>query len=143
MALQNFNPIPNQTTHADATNLLNNNFTEAENRINSLETINAQTLVTSVSNIATFDASSNKAFSITMTEDTDLVITGANTGDSGIIVVRQSSPANYTVSANSTNHAVLGGSFSSFQFITPDTGVATVSWYYDGSEYFLYVSDAV
>lgn len=140
MALQSFNPIANQTTHADATQLLNSNFSEAESRLLGLETRNTQNVVSPVNGVATIDASNVLASKVTITENTDFVITGASAGDSGIIVIQQASPAGYSVTVS--NHTVLGGLPSTFSTMTADTGKGTISWYYDGEDYLLYFSEA-
>ena len=138
MSLQPFNPVPNQTTHSDATSLINSNFVETEQRLASIEARQSQNTVTSVNGVATFDSSSILASKITITENTEIVISNATAGDSGIIIIREASPGGFGITSN---HVVLGGSLSLFDFITPVTGVGTISWYYDGSEYLLYVSE--
>ena len=97
MAQQQFNPVPDVTTHSDATTLLNSNFTDAENRLGSLEAslsvVNSlqlqytQQAITSSSGSLVLDVANGYNGEVTLTEDTSLAITGATAGDSGVIIV--------------------------------------------------------
>ena len=149
MAQQQFNPVPDVTTHSDARTLLNSNFTDSENRltsleaslslVNSLELQYTQQDLTSVSGAVLLDVSNGFNGKITLTEDTDFSITGASAGDAGLIIIRQDLTGGWNLTSN---YRLLSGNLVLFSTLTLDgVGASSLSWYFDGSEYFLYASD--
>lgn len=141
MALQPFNPIANQTTHADAKDLFNNNFAETESRLQNLESyvLPSQSEIFSSSGTLTVDGSLRSVLAVILTEDVTLSIQNAQTGDSGMILVRQDATGSHSLTSSGK---VLSGLLSAISSITPETGIASINWYYDGIDYLLYVSSA-
>jgi len=149
MAQQQFNPVPDVTTHSDARTLLNSNFTDSENRLTSLEAslsvVNSlqlqftQQTITSSSGSLVLDVANGYNGEVTLTEDTALAITGASSGDSGVIVVKQDATGGWNMTSTYTS---LSGILANVAELTVnEVGVCSVSWYFNGSEYFLFVSD--
>jgi len=149
MAQQQFNPVPDVTTHSDATTLLNSNFTDAENRLASLEAslsaLNSlqlqftQQTITSLSGNLVLDVASGYNAATTLTEDSVLTITGATSGDSGVIIIRQDVTGGWNLNSI---YLSLSGLLTSVASLTAnEVGVGAVSWYFDGSDYFLFISD--
>ena len=149
MAQQQFNPVPDVTTHSDATTLLNSNFTDAENRLASLEAslsaLNSlqlqftQQTITSLSGNLVLDVASGHNAATTLTEDSVLTITGATSGDSGVIIIRQDVTGGWNLNSI---YLSLSGLLTSVASLTAnEVGVGAVSWYFDGSDYFLFISD--
>jgi len=141
MALQNFDPIPNQTTHADARDLLNNNFADAESRLQNLESyvLPSQSEVFSSSGSLTIDGSLRSVLAVILTEDVALTIQNSQIGDSGMILVRQDATGGHSITSS---HKVLSGFLNNITTITAETGVASINWYYDGIDYLMYISTA-
>jgi len=149
MAQQQFNPTTDVTTHADAATLLNSNFTDAENRLGSLEAslsvVNSlqlqytQQAITSSSGSLVLDVTNGYNGEVTLTEDTSLAITGATAGDSGVIIVKQDATGGWNMTSTYTS---LSGILANVAELTVnEVGVCSISWYFNGSEYFLFVSD--
>lgn len=134
-----FNPTPNVTTHADATTAFNLNFADSETRLSDLENIYLQQTISSSGGTTTLDITSGYNATLVMTENTDLVISGATAGDAGIITVRQDSTGSFSMTSS---NKVLSGSLATVSNVISLTGICTVSWYYDGTEYVLFVSEA-
>lgn len=140
MAQIPFTPTANVTTHSDATTHFNTNFQDAEDRLSSLESVTTQQTISSSSGTTTLNVSSGKNASLLMSEDTNLVISNASAGDSGVIVVRQDSTGSWQMT---TSHTVLTGTLSNISSITANSlGVCSITWYYDGSEYLIYISQS-
>jgi len=144
MAQQQFNPVPDVTTHSDAATLLNSNFTDAENRLSALETNNVsarftQQSLTSSAGTLTLDVSSGFNASVTLTEDVILNITGASAGDSGNILIKQDATGGWAFNGA---YRVVSGIIGYISAITiNEVGICFVTWYFDGAEYSLFVSD--
>jgi hypothetical protein len=144
MAQQQFNPTPDVTTHSDARTIFNANFQDAEDRLAAIESTNislqfSQQTITSSAGSLVLDVSSGYNAKTTLTEDASLTITGASAGDSGLIIFRQDATGSWNVTSSSP---VLSGILSNISIVTPnEVGVCSVSWYYDGTDYLLYVSD--
>ena len=134
-----FAPTPNVTTHSDARAVFNANFSDSETRLSALENIYTQQTLSSSGNTTTLDISSGYNATIVMTENTNLVISGASAGDAGIITVRQDSTGSWSMT---TSYKILSGSIANIVNIVPTTGICSLSWYYDGTEYILYVSES-
>ena len=134
-----FAPTPNVTTHSDARAVFNANFSDSETRLSALENIYKQQTLSSSGNTTTLDISSGYNATIVMTENTNLVISGASAGDAGIITVRQDSTGSWSMT---TSYKILSGSIANIVNIVPTTGICSLSWYYDGTEYILYVSES-
>lgn len=140
-----FNPTPNVSTHSDARTHFNNNFADAESRVSGIEALNlvnkfVQQDLTSVSGAVLLDVSNGFNGKITLTEDTDFSITGASAGDAGIIIVKQDLTGGWEFTSN---YRLLSGSLLIISAILLDeVGASSVSWYFDGSEYFLYASES-
>lgn len=148
MAQQQFNPVPDVTTHSDARTLINSNFTDAENRLSALEGSDyslqfVQQSLTSSAGILTLDVSNGHNGVVTLTEDVDLVLSGSpQAGSDGIIIVKQDATGEWAMT--STGNTVLGGGFINVENVTANgVGACSVSWYYDGSDFYLYISDFV
>lgn len=149
MAQQQFNPVPDVTTHSDARTLFNSNFTDSENRLTSLEAslsaLNSiqlqftQQTITSLSGNLVLDVASGYNATTTLTEDSVLTITGATSGDSGVIIIRQDVTGGWNLNSI---YLSLSGLLTSVASLTAnEVGVGAVSWYFDGSDYFLFISD--
>ncbi len=134
-----FAPTPNVTTHSDARAAFNANFSDSETRLSALENIYTQQTLSSSGNTTTLDISSGYNATMVMTENTNLVISGASAGDAGIITIRQDSTGSWSMT---TSNKVLSGSIATIVNIVPTTGICSLSWYYDGTEYILYVSES-
>ena len=136
MAQQQFNPTPDVTTHADAATLLNSNFTDAENRLGSLEAslsvVNSlqlqytQQAITSSSGSLVLDVTNGYNGEVTLTEDTSLAITGATAGDSGVIIVKQDATGGWNMTSTYTS---LSGILANVAELTVnEVGVCSISW---------------
>jgi hypothetical protein len=149
MAQQQFNPVPDVTTHADARSILNSNFTDSENRlasleaslsvVNSLQLQYTQQTLTSSSGSVILDVANGYNGEIILTEDTNLTITGATAGSGGVIIVKQDLTGGWNMTST---YVRLSGILANIIDLTVnEIGVCSVSWYFNGSDYFLFVSD--
>ena len=157
MSQSQFNPNPGVSTHQDALNIWNANATDAENRISALEAVTGehadysadiaslqlegtQQTISSSAGVLTLDINNGHSADTTLTEDiTSLVISNSTSGDSGLIVVKQDNTAGWTFS---TSQDVLVGDLADIATITASgSGVATIGWYDDGANEYLYVSN--
>lgn len=145
MATSPFNPQPGITTHENFRVVYNQNLLDLETRLASLESVNlaqqyTQQSISSNSGVSILDVSNGYSAIMTLTEDSLLTITGATAGDGGIILVRQDATGGWSLT--SPNYTELAGFLSDVQTITiNEVGVCSVTWYYDGSDYFLFISD--
>ena len=105
MALQNFDPIPNQTTNSDARDLFNSNFADTESRLQNLESfvLPSQSEVFSSSGTLNIDGSLRSVLAVILTEDVSLTIQNAEIGDSGMILFRQDATGSHSVTSSSKN----------------------------------------
>lgn len=139
-----FNPTPNVSTHSDARTHFNNNFADAESRISSIEVLNLNKQygfqeVSSSGGSLVFDVSNNYNGKTILTEDTAFSITGATAGDSGIIIFRQDQFGGWDLSIT---YKILSGNDNVFPLIPINgAGVVSLSWFFDGTEYFVYISN--
>jgi hypothetical protein len=149
MALQQFNPTPDVTTHSDARTLFNANFQDAEDRLASLEgsvselNSNVKETITGVSSsngILEIDTLLAENFTVTLTEDvTGFVLNGSEAGDVGSLIIRQDDTAGWGVDST---YPQVGGWFPSITGISPSgEGAAIMSWFYDGQDYLTALSD--
>jgi len=150
MAQQTFSPTPNVSTHADATSVINNNANDAETRISGAESdisslqlaVGSQQTITPVSGFVNIDVNSGNFAAVTITEDLTLNISNSSAGDSGLVSVRQQ-PAGTGVLSFVPSYPVLNGDPNLFlsSMTLGGTGVGTISWYNDGTDILLYISD--
>ena len=140
MAQTTFSPTPNVTTHGDATVVINNNASDAESRLASIEAKFTQQTITSSSGALGLNTDNGNYAIVTLTENiSDFTISNASAGDNGLVVVRQDSNGGWTFS---TSHEVAGGFLSDISSVTINSvGYITVSWYFDGSNYYLFISE--
>lgn len=127
------------STHEDVLDGMNLNFADSETRLGSLELESTQQAISSSGGILTLDVASGYSAATTLTEDvSSLVFSNTNSGDSGLIVVKQDNTADWTFSATQD---VLVGDLADIATITPSgSGAATIGWYDDGTDEYLYVS---
>ena len=99
-----------------------------------------QQSISSVSSGVTLDNSLGGNADITLTEDvTGLSIINSTSGDNGLIIVKQDNTAGWTFTST---YDVLAGDLADIASITPSgSGAASIGWYDDGSDYYLYVSN--
>jgi hypothetical protein len=164
MAQLPFNPTTGVSTHQDALTVWNGNAADAELRLSDLEAVSGDHLsfssditdlsnditdlqtktiqqsISSSSSILTLDVSLGGNATTTLTEDvTGFFITNAATGDSGFILVEQDTTAAWTFSSS---YDVLAGNLADIASITPSgSGAASIGWYNDGTDKYLFVSD--
>jgi hypothetical protein len=140
MAQTNFSPTPNVSTHADATAVINDNANDAESRLVSIEAKFTQQTITSSSGILGLNTDDGNHAIVTLTENiSDFAISNASAGDNGLIVVRQDGTGGWTFA---TSHEVAGGFISDISTVTINSvGYITISWYFDGSNYYLFISE--
>jgi hypothetical protein len=150
MAQLPFNPTTGVSTHQDALTVWNGNAADAELRLSDLEAVSGDHLslqtktiqqsISSSSSILTLDVSLGGNVTTTLTEDvTGFFITNAATGDSGFILVEQDTTAAWTFSSS---YDVLAGDLADIASITPSgSGAASIGWYNDGTDKYLFVSD--
>jgi len=127
------------TTHEDVLNGMNANFSDSETRLTTLEDKTLIQAISSSANTLTLDASLAGNATTTLTEDiTTFSITNAASGDSGLILVEQDNTAGWTFTST---YDVLAGDLADIASITPSgSGAASIGWFGDGSDYYLYVS---
>ena len=137
MAQNTFTPAGSET-HLDARTVWNNNATDAEARFSILENTVPQTL-SSTAGALVLDAASGYNGSLSLNEDvSSFSITNTASGDSGLILVKQDATAAWTFTST---YDVLAGDLADIASITPSgSGAASVGWYNDGSDNYLYVS---
>lgn len=143
MAQTNFTPNQN-STHAEATIVINNNADDAESRFSSLESLSLpaqyghQTPASSGGSLV-FDVDNGYNGSITLTEDTTLSFTGASAGGSGLLLIKQDATGGWSLSSS---YKIFTGQLGDIATLTAGgLAVISISWYFDGSEYFLWISD--
>ena len=145
MAQTNFNPDQN-STHADAVAAINNNANDAEARLSSIEAFNISAQFghqspTSVSGSLVFDASNGHNGNITLTEDTSLSIINATAGSSGVLIISQDAVGGWSLLSP---YKVFTGLLSDVSLLLQNGGtIISISWYYDGTNYYLWVSNIV
>jgi len=127
------------TTHEDVLNGMNANFSDSETRLTTLEDKTLIQAISSSANTLTLDASLAGNATTTLTEDiTTFSITNAASGDSGLILVEQDNTAGWTFTST---YDVLAGDLADIASITPSgSGAASIGWFGDGPDYYLYVS---
>ena len=143
MAQNTFTPTGSET-HLNARQIWNGNATDAEARFAALEGFAAledsspQTL-SSAAGALVLDATSGYNGSLSLNEDvSSFSITNTASGDSGLILVKQDATAAWTFTST---YDVLAGDLADIASITPSgSGAASVGWYNDGSDNYLYVS---
>ena len=149
MAQQQFNPTADVTTHSDARSLFNSNFSDSENRLSSLEASASQLdglilqytqqNLSSSGGVLSIDVSQGYNCKTTLTENTTLSLLGATAGDAGVVIIRQDATGGWGFTSS---HTVLSGLLENIQNVSINgVGICSVSWYYDGAEYVIYVSD--
>ena len=137
MAQNTFTPTGSET-HLNARQIWNGNATDAEARFAALEDSSPQTL-SSAAGALVLDATSGYNGSLSLNEDvSSFSITNTASGDSGLILVKQDATAAWTFTST---YDVLAGDLADIASITPSgSGAASVGWYNDGSDNYLYVS---
>ena len=137
MAQNTFTPAGSET-HLDARTIWNGNATDAESRFSILENTNPQTL-SSLAGSLILDVSGGYNGSLSLNEDvSSFSITNTASGDSGLILVKQDTTAGWTFTST---YDVLAGDLADIASITPSgSGAASVGWYNDGSDNYLFVS---
>ena len=137
MAQNTFTPTGSET-HLDARTIWNGNATDAESRFSILENTAPQTL-SSTAGALVLDTSSGYNGSLSLNEDvSSFSITNTASGDSGLILVKQDTTAGWTFTST---YDVLAGDLADIASITPSgSGAASVGWYNDGSDNYLFVS---
>jgi len=130
------------TTHENVLGGMNANFADSETRFSSLEDKTLQQSISSVSGVLTLDASLGGNATTTLTEDvTGFSITNAATGDSGLILVEQDNTGSWTFAST---YDVLAGDLADIASISASgSGEASIGWYHDGTDNYLYVSNAI
>lgn len=95
--------------------------------------------ISSASSILTLDASLGANANTTLTEDvTGFSITNTTSGDSGLIIVEQDATGSWTFTST---YDVLAGDLADIASITPSgSGAASIGWYNDGTDNYLFVS---
>ena len=148
MAITPFNPIPDVTTHADATSHFNANFADAEGRLTSIESDVSQISgefsaaqskqklanVSSTSGVLHLDASQAYSYATTLHEDiVDFSIDNVEAGDFGSLFLRQDATGGWFIDFGEYTNA---GTFDSvITGIAPSgSGACVVGWYNDGTE---------
>jgi len=128
------------TTHGDVLSGMNANFADSETRFTDLETDQTPQSISSSSNVLTLDVSLGYNANTTLTEDVSgFSITNTSSGDSGLILVEQDSTAGWTFTST---YDVLAGDLADIASITPSgSGAASIGWYNDGTDNYLYVSN--
>ena len=102
---------------------MNLNFADSETRLGSLELESTQQTISSSGGILTLDIASGH---------------NTNSGDSGLVIIKQDNTAGWTFSVTQD---VLVGDLADVVSITPSgSGAATIGWYDDGTDEYLYVS---
>ena len=145
MAQIPFSPTPNVTTHADATTHFNANFADSESRMSASESsisglnlsVNTQQTLSLVSGSLNLDTNLGNYGTATITGNANFNVQNSSAGDSGLVTIRQT----VTGLAFSSPHPVLNGDINFLDFMTPVSGVGSVSWYDDGADILLYISD--
>ena len=138
-----FIPVPNESTHSDVRVHFNNNFSDAESRVSVLESLGlafqyAQQEPSSAAGSLVFDVSNGYNGKITLTETTSLSFTGASAGDSGVLMIRQDAAGGWGIN---TTYKIFSGQIGDVNTVTANGGaVISISWYFDGTEYLLWVS---
>jgi len=129
------------TTHENVLDGMNSNFSDAETRTSSLEDKTLQQSISSSAGSLAFDTSLGGNATTTLTEDvTTFSITNAASGDSGLILFEQDNTAGWTFTST---YDVLAGDLADIASITASgIGAASVGWYHDGTDNYLYVSQA-
>jgi hypothetical protein len=146
MATSPFVPEPGITTHSAFTERYNQNLLDLETRISNLEGINlnqqySQQSLSSSAGVIVLDVFNGYNAIATLTEDSLLTITNASAGDGGIILVKQDATGGWELTSPGYN--VLVGFLEETPTVSiNEEGVISVTWYYDGSDYYLFVSDA-
>ena len=127
------------STHEDVLGGMNLNFADSETRLGSLELESTQQTISSSGGILTLDIASGHSAGTTLTEDVSgFVFNNTNSGDSGLVIVKQDNTAGWTFSVTQD---VLVGDLADVVSITPSgSGAATIGWYDDGTDEYLYVS---
>jgi len=130
------------TTHEDVLDDMNSNFTDSEARFSGLEDKTLQQDISSSAGTLTLDASLGGNATTTLSEDVSTFnITNTNSGDSGLILVEQDNTAGWTFVST---YDILAGDLADIASVTASgIGKASVGWYDDGSDYYLFVSDAI
>jgi hypothetical protein len=137
MAQNTFTPTGSET-HLNAKQVWNGNADDAEARLSILENTAPQTL-SSTAGALVLDSSSGCNGSLSLNEDvSSFSITNTASGDSGLILVKQDTTAGWTFTST---YDVLAGDLADIASITPSgSGAASVGWYNDGSDNYLFVS---
>jgi hypothetical protein len=137
MAQNTFTPTGSET-HLNAKQVWNGNADDAEARLSILENTAPQTLSSTAGSL-TLDVSSGYNGSLSLNEDvSSFSITNTASGDSGLILVKQDATAGWTFTST---YDVLAGDLADIASITPSgSGAASVGWYNDGSDNYLFVS---
>lgn len=106
----------------------------------SLDSDQTPQLVSSSSSTLTLDASLGNNANTTLTEDvTGFYITNTVSGDSGLIIVEQNASGSWTFTST---YDVLAGDLADIASITASgIGAASIGWYNDGTDNYLYVSN--
>jgi hypothetical protein len=149
MAQQQFSPVPDVTTHSDATTFFNSNFQDSEDRLTDLESFTGSfsdnvrvdiTGVESSNGILTIDTTLAYNYSTTLTEQvTGLSLEGEETGRGGSLIIRQDEVGGWGID---NPYPEIGGWFPSISGMAPSgEGVAVMSWFYDGQDYLTSISD--
>lgn len=128
------------TTHGDVLSGMNANFADSETRFTDLETDQTPQSISSASNVLTLDVSLGYNANTTLTEDVNTFsITNTSSGDSGLILVEQDNTAGWIFTST---YDVLAGDLADIASITPSgSGAASIGWYNDGTDNYLYVSN--
>ena len=127
------------STHEDVLGGMNLNFADSETRLGTLELESTQQTISSSGGILTLDIASGNSAGTTLTEDVSgFVFNNTNSGDSGLVIIKQDNTAGWTFSVTQD---VLVGDLADVVSITPSgSGAATIGWYDDGTDEYLYVS---
>jgi hypothetical protein len=106
----------------------------------SLDSDQTPQLVSSSSSVLTLDASLGNNANTILTEDvTGFSITNTVSGDSGLIIVEQNASGSWTFTSA---YDVLAGDLADIASITASgIGAASIGWYNDGTDNYLYVSN--